>query len=95
MLERYMVIAVHDKAELDEDDIANAHVIVYGKADAAAIKRFGPRTFFTPGPLRAGHLGRLTVSAEGRCEVSVLDLQGNVVRTELLELPGGKVVVTA
>ncbi|HEY2735695.1 MAG TPA: hypothetical protein VGI70_16975, partial [Polyangiales bacterium] len=35
MLEKWIVLAVHDKAILDEDDVANAHVIVYGKAPEA------------------------------------------------------------
>ena len=43
MMDKWIVLAVHDKAVLDEDDIANAHIIVYGRADEAGIKRFGPR----------------------------------------------------
>lgn len=43
---------VHDKADLDREDIANASVIFHGNSPSAALKQFGPRTFVTPGPLR-------------------------------------------
>src|ERR1700755_730496 len=58
ILEKWIGLAVHDKAILDEDDVANAHVIVYGKAAEADFKRFGPRSFLTPGPLAGGRIGR-------------------------------------
>jgi len=31
MIDDRVVLLVHDKAVLDEEDIANAHLIVYGK----------------------------------------------------------------
>lgn len=94
MLERWMLLSVFDKAILDEDDIANAHVILYGKSDSAALKRFGPRCFFAPGPLSGGHLGVLSVSSAGDLILDLQDLRGNTVQRE--EFPAGpaKVVVT-
>ena len=38
-----IILAVHDKKVLDEEDIANAHVIVYGRSDEMLLKQFGPR----------------------------------------------------
>ena len=95
MLDRFIVLGVHDKAVLDEDDIASAHVVVYGKADDPSLRRFGPRSFFTPGHVLNGHVGCLEIIANGQCEVRLLTLSGNVVLRERLAIPGAKVVVTA
>ena len=94
MMDRFLVLAVYDKAVLDEDDIANAQVIVYGRAEEAAWKRFGPRCFFTPGPLARGHVGCLELLQEGLLEVRLLDLDGAVRMREPLQATGGKLVVT-
>jgi hypothetical protein len=95
MLDRFIVLGVHDKAVLDEDDIASAHIIVYGKSDGPSLRRFGPRSFFTPGPVRGGHVGYLSVEPNGQCEVSIARLSGNVILRERLAVPSAKVVVTA
>jgi hypothetical protein len=95
MLDRFIVLGVHDKAVLDEDDIASAHIIVYGKSDGPSLRRFGPRSFFTPGPVRSGHVGYLSVETNGQCEVSIARLSGNVILRERLAAPSAKVVVTA
>jgi hypothetical protein len=94
MLEKWIVLAVHDKAILDEDDVANAHVIVYGKSDEADFKRFGPRSFLTPGPLARGRVGRIALRTDGGLEVALLDLQGNSVQRESLSPALAKVVVS-
>lgn len=95
MLDRFIVLGVHDKAVLDEDDIASAHIIVYGKSDGPSLRRFGPRSFFTPGPVRGGHVGYLSVEPNGQCEVSIARLSGNVILRERLAAPSAKVVVSA
>lgn len=95
MLDRFIVLGVHDKAVLDEDDIASAHIIVYGKADGPSLRRFGPRSFFTPGPVRGGHVGYLALEPSGQCEVAVARLSGNVILREHLPAPSAKLVVSA
>jgi hypothetical protein len=95
MMDKWIVLAVHDKAVLDEDDIANAHIIVYGRADEAGIKRFGPRCFFTPGPLSGQRVGCLELLPEGQIEVRLLDLEGNAVFRETLQGSGAKLVVSS
>jgi hypothetical protein len=82
-------------AVLDEDDIASAHIVVYGKSEGPSLRRFGPRSFFTPGHVASGHVGCLEIVATGHCEVTLLSLSGNVVLRERLAVPGAKVVVTA
>jgi hypothetical protein len=95
MLEKWIVLGVHDKAILDEDDVANAHVIVYGKANDADFKRFGPRAFLTPGPLAKGKVGLLSLLPEGGLELALMDLDGQTLRKEEISAAAGKVVVTS
>jgi hypothetical protein len=95
MLEKWIVLAVHDKAILDEDDVANAHLIVYGKAGEADFKRFGPRSFLTPGPLSKGKVGRLTLRDDGHLDIDLLDLKGATVLHEEVSPSAAKVVVTS
>jgi hypothetical protein len=82
MMEKWIILAVHDKAVLEEDDVANAHVIVYGEAPEAAFKRFGPRAFLTPGPLYKGRVGSIGLRPDGSLELAILDLQGATVLSE-------------
>ena len=95
MLDTWIVLAVYDKAVLDEDDIANAHIIVYGRADEAVLKRFGPRCFFTPGPLAHDQVGCLELMPQGHVEVRLIGLDGSVRLREPLYAAGGKLVVTS
>jgi hypothetical protein len=65
-----VVLFVHDKSLLDEEDIANAFLVVYGRGKACALNRFGPRTFFTPGPLKAGRVAILEPAPDGGLAVA-------------------------
>lgn len=77
MLGDRICLVVHDKKILDEEDIANAAVIVYGASPERLLKRFGPRYFFTPGPLAAdGALGVLEFDDEGHAAIVTVDMQG-------------------
>jgi predicted phosphodiesterase len=57
LVEGRICCLVHDKAELDRDDIANATVLLHGNADRAAVVQIGPRYFVTPGRLRPAAAG--------------------------------------
>jgi hypothetical protein len=94
MVEDRMLIAVHDKATLDEEDIANAHVIIYGKSDEPFFKRFGPRCFFTPGPLAARKVGILEVDRDGRTTVGLYEPSGQVVWHKSLQGRTSKIMVS-
>ena len=87
-----MVLFVHDKAILDEEDIANAHLIVYGRASESDLRRFGRRAFFTPGPLKGGRVGVLEATDDG-VTVSLYDLSGQPVWRETLAQAATKVTV--
>lgn len=93
MIDDRVVLLVHDKAMLDEEDIANAHLIVYGKAPKDDLKRFGQRYFFTPGPLSAGKVGLVDVEGDGRIAVALYDPAGAPLFREALVGRTGKVMV--
>ncbi len=50
MLGDRVAVFLFDKAELDEDDIAAAHMFVFGKSPEPVEKRVGSRWFLSPGP---------------------------------------------
>jgi hypothetical protein len=95
MLEKWIVLAVHDKAVLEEDDVANAHVILYGEAAEADIKRFGPRSFLTPGPLAQGQVGSVTLRPDGALELLLLNLDGAVLVCETVAPALAKLVIAS
>ncbi len=84
MMEDRIVLVVHSKDELDEEDIANANVIVSGAEPEAFLRRFGPRYFFSPGPLAAGHVGFLERDDDGVIVASVFTPGGEEVWREAL-----------
>jgi len=86
LVEHWVILAVHDKAVLEEKDVKNAHVIVYSQAPEADFKRFGSRSFLTPGPLRKGRVGSLDLRPDGDLDISILDLAGKVQLRESLSL---------
>lgn len=94
VMEDRVLLFVHDKATLDEDDIANASLIVYGKSREPALHRFGPRAFYTPGPL-----SYCTVAVIEWREDAVLGLSqynpetGEPTGEETLITPGARLVV--
>jgi hypothetical protein len=84
MLDDRIVLLVHDKSVLDEEDIANASVVVYGLGKEMLLKRFGHRYFFTPGPLRAQKVGVLEREDDGRIAVAGYDPKGAPLFREVL-----------
>lgn len=94
MVEDRIVILVHDKAVLDEEDIANAHVLIYGKSSEPLLKRFGPRCFFTPGPLSDRKVGILDVERDGRMAVGLYEPNGTSIWREALQGRGVKIMVS-
>lgn len=93
MIDDRILVIVHDKAVLDEEDIANAHVIVFGKSDEMLLKRFGPRYFFTPGPLAARKVGVIELEGDGRIAIAAYDPSGAPLWREVLQGRGTKMTV--
>ena len=73
LFEDKVVLFVHDKAMLDQEDIANAFLIVYGRSRQAALHRFGPRAFFTPGPLKLGCVALVERDDDGSLVLAQFD----------------------
>lgn len=94
MLDDRFVLFVHDKAVLDEDDIANAQIIVYGLSKQFLFRRFGHRAFFTPGPLGEGAIGIIETDVDGRLTVTAHDLDGRTLMRESLAGRSSKMSVS-
>jgi hypothetical protein len=93
MLADRIILAVHDKSVLDEEDIANATLIVYGKGKEAEIRRFGTRYFLTPGPARLGRVAILDVEDDGNVSVALFETSGLPVWREKMTKRTSKVNV--
>lgn len=92
LIDDRVVIFVHDKAVLDEEDIANAAIVVYGKAAEAGVRRFGKRLFVTPGPLEGRRVALIEDDDDG-AYVSLLDLTGRAVLREAVMAGSTKMTV--
>ncbi|MEZ4261758.1 MAG: hypothetical protein R3B36_21945 [Polyangiaceae bacterium] len=46
-----VAVLIYDKADLDEEDIMAANVLLYGKSDEPSIKKIGNRWFVSPGSI--------------------------------------------
>lgn len=94
LFEDKVVLFVHDKAQLDAEDIANAFLVVYGRSKGVALNHFGPRTFFSPGPLKAGQVAVIERQRDGNLAIAQLSVQsGEVVGRTTLETRRAKMVV--
>lgn len=94
LIDDRVVVFVHDKSVLDEEDIANAALVVYGRSSEAGLRRFGKRLFLTPGPLEGRHVGLVEDDAEEGAVVSLVDLDGKAVAREALIAGSTKMTVT-
>lgn len=89
-----VVLFVHDKGVLDEEDIANAHLIVHGAGPKWELKKFGKRIFFSPGHAEGGEVGVIE-SDDAGVSVAVFDLGGRPVLREALAAAQSKVTVAS
>lgn len=94
MLADRILLFVHDKAVLDEEDIANAQLIVYGKSKESHVKRFGARYFLTPGPVTAGRVGVIELEDDGNVSIALFETSGVPVWRETMARRTSKVSVT-
>jgi hypothetical protein len=88
ILDGRVVLFVYDKAMLDEEDIAAAQLLVFGKAREPLIRRVGARVFLTPGPIGCptGGAALLDDGAEG-IRIEVLGPGGVVTMSEQIGGP--------
>jgi hypothetical protein len=94
MLDDRIVLIVRNKGTIGEEDVVNSNVVIYGDASELMFKRFGPRCFFSPGPLEGGHVGLLDDQSEAASVVlKAIDIGGEVSWTEPIQGRGAKVMV--
>jgi hypothetical protein len=88
ILDGRVVLFVFDKGTLDEEDIVAASLLVFGKSSAPLIKKVGPRTFLSPGPLGAeGGGAALLDDGGGGVRIEVMNARGVVTAREVIGPP--------
>jgi hypothetical protein len=88
ILNNRVVVMIHDKANLVEEDIVSASVFVFGKAREPLVKQVGSRWFLSPGGL--DQFGLLTLEdLEDGIHLTLYDNQCNEHRRERLVAPRG------
>ncbi len=94
MLDDRIVLVVRNKSTIGEEDVINSNVVVYGDATELMFKRFGPRCFFSPGPLDSGHVGLLDDRSEtGGVVLKAIKLSGEISWSEPIPGRGAKIMV--
>jgi hypothetical protein len=88
MIEDRVVLITHDRASLDDDDVANALVVVSGAAPRPELRVVGGRATLTPGDLSRGGHGALLERVGDGLRLAVLDARGRTVREVLVSLRG-------
>ena len=78
-----VVVMIYDKADLDEDDIMPASLLVFGKSRQPLVKQVGSRWFLSPGLLE--HFGVMTLEDhDDGIHLALFDSAGREVRRERL-----------
>ncbi len=81
-----VAVLIHDKANLDEEDIFSASFLIYGKSDSPLVKKIGPRWFLSPGPVGAPGSGAIVLDdSVDPIAATLYDGEGHAVRTEVLQ----------
>jgi hypothetical protein len=93
LLNGKVAVMIHDKALLDEDDIASATYLVFGKSDEPVVKPIGSRWFLSPGPLSSHGIMVLDDGSAG-VDLSLYDNKCHEVRRERLLARAGHVRVS-
>jgi len=80
-----VAVLIYDKAQLDEEDILAANILLYGNSDAPLVRRIGPRWFVTPGPVGSGGGGAAVLDDEqDEVTVTIYDASGRATQREVL-----------
>jgi hypothetical protein len=94
MLDDRIVLIVRNKSTIGEEDVINSNLVVYGDGIELMFKRFGPRCFFSPGPLDDGHVGLIDDQSEtGAVVLEAIDMNGELRWREPIQGRGAKIMV--
>lgn len=90
-----VAVLIYDKAQLDEEDILAANILLFGKSEAPLIRKIGTRWFVTPGPIGAPGGGLAVLDDEqDDVIVTVYDTTGKMTHREVLTSQRPKMRVT-
>jgi predicted phosphodiesterase len=82
-----VAVLIHDKANLDEEDIVSANLLVYGKSAEPLIRKIGARWFISPGVLGCPKGGVAVIEDKDEKVVAeIFDDQGTCTLTESLDM---------
>ncbi len=89
LAEDRIVLVTGERVVPDEDDLANATVVVQGRSQRPELRAVGARALLMPGDANAhGHAGLVELTPRG-LRVALYDLAGRVVRELTLPLRRG------
>jgi hypothetical protein len=91
MLGDVLCCLVHDKNDLDKEDMLNAVLLVHGKEPDPKVVQIGPRYFITPGKVKGGKgtVGLLEMDKQVKFSAFTLDDQ-TVIDGQVLALGASK-----
>ena len=82
-----VAVLIHDKAQLDEEDILAASILLFGNSEGPLIRRIGPRWFVAPGPIGSRGGGAAVLDDEqDEVVVTIYDATGKATQREVLGL---------
>jgi hypothetical protein len=82
-----VAVLIHDKANLDEEDIVSANILVYGKSADPLVKKIGARWFISPGILGCPTGGIAVIEdKDEKITAEIFDDKGECKLTENLDL---------
>ena len=94
MIDDRIVLAMYARQDVEEEDVVNANLVVYGDGGELAFRRFGAKCLFSPGPLNGGCIGLVEGGEDnGGVTLTALDLEGRVLWVEPVQGRGAKVMV--
>jgi len=80
-----VAVLIHDKAQLDEEDITTANLLFFGKSDGPLVKKIGGRWFVSPGSIGSKGGGMAVIDDEQEeINVTIFDLNGRPTHREVL-----------
>ena len=89
LLDGRVAVLLFDKAHLDEDDIAGASMLIFGKSEGPLVKRVGARTFIAPGQIGSLDGGSAILDdEENGVRIRIVDAEGEVTQVEQVGAAG-------
>ena len=80
-----VAVLIYDKAQLDEEDILAANLLVYGKSDQPLVKKIGTRWFVSPGHVGCKEGGMAILDdEEEEIIATIFDGAGKITNKEIL-----------